>query len=37
MPLHSKDNIHDGALDDIYASSDLGTGHAEVQDAGAGA
>ncbi len=24
MPIHSKDNIHDGALDDIYASSDLG-------------
>ena len=24
MPLHSKDNIHDDALEDIYASSDLG-------------
>ena len=24
MPLHSKDDIHDDALDDIYASSDLG-------------
>ena len=24
MPLHSKDDIHDDALEDIYASSDLG-------------